>query len=109
MHPPVDTQRSLSCVTCHGTKDRHHRMFGSDCAQCHATDQRRIAQFRHPSPSSMDCAQCHRPPPIHTTMHFSMVSARVAKQPGASINQSYACHQTASWNDIKGVGYYKHH
>lgn len=108
-HPRTGELNGLSCVTCHGTKDRHQRMFGSDCAQCHTADQWNIAAFRHPSARSFDCAQCHRPPPSHTMMHFSMVSARVARQPGASVNQCYACHLTTSWNDIRGVGFYKHH
>lgn len=38
-------------------------------------------------------------------MHFQMVSMAVAKQPTAKVNQCYACHQTTSWNDIKGVGW----
>lgn len=41
--------------------------------------------------------------------HFRMVSARVANQPNAQVNQCYECHQTTAWNDIKGVGWYKHH
>ena len=42
-------------------------------------------------------------------MHFKMVSAKVACQPNALVNECYKCHQTTSWNDIKGVGFYKHH
>lgn len=108
-HPRLDVQQALACVACHATKDRHQRMLGNDCAQCHVTTQWRIAGFRHPSPRSMDCAQCHRPPPSHNMMHFSMVSARVARQPGAQVNQCYLCHQTTSWNDIRGAGWTKHH
>jgi hypothetical protein len=36
-------------------------------------------------------------------MHFSMLSAPIARQPNAKVNQ------TTSWNDIKGVGWTKHH
>lgn len=25
------------------------------------------------------------------------------------VNQCYRCHRTTSWNDIKGIGYYKHY
>ena len=25
------------------------------------------------------------------------------------VNQCYRCHQTDAWNDIKGIGFYKHH
>jgi hypothetical protein len=41
--------------------------------------------------------------------HFHMVSAKVARRPHARVNQCHLCHQTTSWNDIKGVGWYKHH
>jgi NAD-dependent SIR2 family protein deacetylase len=35
---------------------------------------------------------------------------RVAECCGtAQVNQCYRCHQTTSWNDILGVGYYKIH
>ena len=51
-------------------------------------------------------------------MHFEMVSKRIAKpvlpgtntsHEGATVNQCYLCHETTSWNDIEGVGWYKHH
>ncbi len=41
--------------------------------------------------------------------HFQMVSKRVAGQPHADVRQCFLCHQTTAWNDIKGVGWYKHH
>ena len=99
----------LNCAACHSTKDRHVKLFGQDCAQCHTTAKWTIPEFRHPSPTSKDCAQCHQAPPSHYMMHFQMISAKVACQPNAKVNQCYLCHQTTSWNDIKGVGWYKHH
>jgi len=99
----------LNCATCHSHKDRHVKLFGQDCGQCHMTAKWTIPEFRHPSPTSKDCAQCHQAPPSHYMMHFQMISAQVACQPNAKVNQCYLCHQTTSWNDIKGVGYYKHH
>ncbi len=99
----------LKCASCHATKDRHQGYFGADCGQCHATAVWTISDFRHPSPRSTECAQCHKPPPSHAMMHFSMVSAAVARQPKAEAGQCYLCHQTTSWNDIKGVGWFKHH
>ena len=99
----------LNCATCHSTKDRHFKLFGQDCAQCHGTTKWTIPEFRHPSPKSTDCAQCHQAPPSHYMMHFQMISAKVARQPTAKVNQCYECHQTTVWNDIKGVGFYKHH
>lgn len=112
------TREALNCVGCHATKDRHVGMLGTDCAQCHATTQWTIAKFRHPSSRSTSCAQCHKPPPSHSMMHFNMVSKRVARQEDervtaccgtVQVNQCYRCHQTTSWNDILGVGYYKIH
>jgi hypothetical protein len=109
-HPSVSAfEATLNCETCHSSKDRHYRFFGSDCVQCHATMTWSISEFRHPSPSSVDCAQCHQAPPSHFMGHFQMVSARVAGQEHAQVTQCYLCHQTTAWNDIKGVGFYKHH
>lgn len=118
-HPNISpTEMTLNCRSCHATKDPHLGLLGSDCANCHATTQWTLAEFQHPSPDSFDCAQCHQAPPSHYMMHFSMVSKRVARQEDArvaqccgpaQVNQCYRCHQTTSWNDIKGVGWYKHH
>ncbi|QEG35804.1 cytochrome c3 family protein [Bythopirellula goksoeyrii] len=99
----------LDCATCHSNDDRHFQLFGQDCAQCHATDRWTIPEFRHPSPNSLDCAQCHQAPPSHYMMHFKMISARVAGKPHARVDQCFQCHQTTSWNDILGAGWYKHH
>lgn len=111
-------REALNCAGCHSTKDRHLGLFGRDCAQCHATTSWRIAEFQHPSPSSFDCAQCHQAPPSHYMMHFDMISKKIAGQEDAQVadccgpahvTKCYRCHQTTSWNDIRGVGYYKHH
>ncbi len=111
-------REALNCTGCHATKDRHLGLFGKDCAQCHAMAKWTIAEFRHPSPRSFDCAQCHQAPPAHYMMHFEMISKKIARQEDAlvagccgstQVNQCYRCHQTTSWNDIRGVGYYKHH
>ena len=108
----------LDCSSCHANQDRHMKLLGQDCAQCHATAQWTIAQFQHPSPRSTSCAQCHQAPPSHYMMHFEMVDKTVAGKANApgnpccadvQVNQCYRCHQTNSWNDIKGVGWYKHH
>jgi hypothetical protein len=102
-------EATLNCATCHANEDRHFKLFGQDCAQCHATTQWTIPEFRHPSPRSTDCAQCHQAPPSHYMGHFHMVSMKVAGKPHAQVNQCFLCHETTSWNDIKGVGWYKHH
>ncbi len=103
------TETTLNCATCHANDDRHFKLFGQDCAQCHATDRWTIPDFRHPSATSKDCAQCHQAPPSHYMMHFKMISARVAGKPHARVDQCFQCHQTTSWPDILGAGWYKHH
>lgn len=109
-HPLVSLlEASLDCAACHGTKDKHNGLFGKDCASCHATKQWTIPSFQHPSVRSILCNQCHQAPPSHYMEHFAMVSQKVAKQENVLVSQCYVCHQTTSFNDIKGVGYYKHH
>jgi len=110
-HLPQITARemTLDCMACHINDDRHFELFGQECAQCHATDRWTIPEYLHPSSNSMDCAQCHQAPPSHYMMHFEMISASVAGKPKARVDQCFECHQTTSWNDIKGVGWYKHH
>ena len=108
-HPNLRPEEALlNCATCHQTKDRHVGLFGTDCASCHATSKWTVAEFRHPSAASQSCAQCHQAPPGHDMMCFEM-SKKVAGQEHAQVNKCFLCHQTTSWNDIKGVGYYKHH
>lgn len=99
----------LNCATCHANDDRHFKLFGMECAQCHSTKKWAIPEFRHPSSRSRDCAQCHLAPPSHFMGHFHVVSAKVAGKPHAKVSQCYVCHKTTSWNDIVGVGWYKHH
>ncbi|TKK66313.1 hypothetical protein FC093_17155 [Ilyomonas limi] len=111
-------ESKLNCASCHSTKDKHLGLFGPDCASCHATTQWTISAFKHPSVNSIDCAQCHQAPPSHYMEHFDMISKRIAARPndkgsgcceGVIVSQCYSCHKTTSWNDIQGVGYYKHH
>ena len=109
-HPDLSPREVvLDCTACHANDDRHVGLFGRDYAQCHGTTAWTIAAFRHPSARSMDCAQCHQAPPSHYMGHFHMISARVAGRPHARVDQCFLCHQTTAWNDIKGVGWYKHH
>lgn len=113
-HPRIRPEETaLDCYACHSNQDPHRELFGRNCASCHATSTSQgawsIPEFRHPSPLSTDCAQCHQAPPSHYMGHFHMVSAMVARQPHADVAQCFLCHQTNSWNDIKGVGWYKHH
>ncbi|MGE0525786.1 MAG: hypothetical protein AB7G93_04735 [Bdellovibrionales bacterium] len=107
-HEPAMISR-LSCVSCHETRDKHQGFFGTSCLSCHGTQTWRIAEYKHPSPNSRSCAQCHQAPPSHYMMHFEMVSQKIVGKEHAKVNQCYLCHQTTSWNDIKGVGWYKHH
>jgi hypothetical protein len=112
------TGEVLNCVGCHSTKDKHLGLFGQECAQCHSTTKWTISGYQHPSPRSTQCAECHQAPPSHYMMHFSMISTKIAGQEDAGktgccgpveVRQCQRCHQTTSWNDIRGVGYYKHH
>jgi hypothetical protein len=109
---------ALNCIGCHSTKDRHLGLFGKNCAQCHSTTKWSVAGYQHPSPSSTTCAQCHQAPPSHYMMHFDMIDKSIAGQEDSKVagccgkvevRQCYRCHQTTVWNDIRGVGYYKHH
>jgi hypothetical protein len=99
----------LDCGACHSNQDPHRSLFGADCGSCHGTAAWTIPEFRHPSAMSTDCAQCHQAPPSHYMMHFEMVSMKIAGVHHADVSQCFLCHQTNSWNDIKGVGWYKHH
>jgi hypothetical protein len=99
----------LQCATCHAERDAHREMFGSDCAQCHATSVWSIPEYQHPSNASTDCAQCHRPPPCHQTPHFGRVCMPVAGKPNAEVRDCHSCHQVTGWNHIKGFGWYQSH
>lgn len=99
----------LNCSTCHSNDDRHFALFGQDCAQCHGTEKWTLPEFQHPAAQSTDCAHCHQAPPSHYMNHFQMISRKVAGKSHARVDQCFLCHQTTSWNDILGVGMYKHH
>lgn len=102
-------RQALDCAGCHDRADPHFGRFGSGCAQCHSVASWSVPGYRHPSPSSKDCFQCHEPPPSHRMGHFEMVSQRVAHKEHARVEDCFECHNTTSWNDIVGVGFYKHH
>lgn len=113
-HPRIEpAETALDCNACHANQDPHRSLFGTDCASCHATSVAQggwtIPEFHHPSPLSTDCAQCHQAPPSHYMEHFQMVSMKIAGIEHADVSQCFLCHQTNAWNDIKGVGWYKHH
>ena len=113
-HPRITPEETLlDCNACHANQDPHRTLFGTDCASCHAASIAQggwtIPEFRHPSSLSTDCNQCHQAPPSHYMMHFEMVSMKVAGVEHADVSQCFLCHQTNAWNDIKGVGWYKHH
>lgn len=109
-HAHISTlEARLDCNACHAAKDPHRSMLGKDCAQCHGTQAWSIAEFVHPPAGSRECAQCHQAPPSHYMGHFEMVSRTVAGQHHADVSQCFMCHKTTAWNDIRGVGFYKHH
>lgn len=102
-------EQVLNCSTCHSNEDPHRSYFGNDCTECHSTKAWTVPSYKHPSPSNTECAQCHAAPPSHYMMHFKMISAKVAGKPHANVNECFQCHETTSWNDIRDVGWYKHH
>ena len=42
-------------------------------------------------------------------MHFEMMDQTITGQEHARVEQCFLCHQTDAWNNIRGVGWYKHH
>ena len=103
------TRDALNCASCHDRKDPHFKHFGSDCAQCHTFETWTVSGYKHPSSRSTQCVQCHQAPPSHSMEHFSMISQKFAHKENARVDQCFECHNTTSWNDIVGVGFYKHH
>lgn len=99
----------LDCQSCHASRDKHLGFFGTDCASCHTTMSWKISGFLHPSPKSTECSQCHKPPPSHNMMHFEMMDKTITGEKNARVEQCFACHQTDSFNNIKGVGMVKVH
>jgi hypothetical protein len=104
-----ELERGLDCNRCHANQDKHRGLFGTECAVCHATSTWRVEGYRHPSSGSKECVQCHVAPPSHYMMHFHMVSEQVVGLEHVDVRRCFLCHQTTSWNDIRGVGWYKHH
>lgn len=98
---------SVVCTACH--VDRHQAMLGSSCRACHGTDAWAVAGYTHPSERSFDCAECHQPPPSHLMEHFDMVDRRLTGQLGAKVEECWRCHLPNHWNQIRGLGFYKHH
>jgi len=99
----------LDCASCHSNREPHRELFGRDCGSCHELRSWKIAGFLHPSPTSKDCAQCHQAPPSHYMGHFVMMDRMITGQEHASVRQCFLCHRTDSFNDIRGVGWMKHH
>lgn len=108
-HGPATDAATLDCVSCHGFRDRHQGWFGTQCADCHATETWKIAGYLHPSPKSQECNQCHKAPPSHYMMHFAMMDQGMTGQTNARVEQCFMCHQTDSFNDIRGIGWLKMH
>ena len=106
---PAGEAKRLDCAGCHANRDAHRTLLGRDCQGCHTTAAWTVSGFLHPSPRSRDCAQCHQAPPSHYMMHFEMMDRTITGQENAAVEQCFLCHQTDAWNNIRGVGWYKHH
>jgi hypothetical protein len=97
----------IGCTTCH--VDRHQTFFGERCIACHGVATWQVPGFRHPSARSRLCAECHQPPPSHLMGHWQMVDQTLTGQWDATVELCWRCHTTDHWNNIVGVGFYKHH
>ncbi len=102
-------REALNCAGCHDRGDPHSKRFGSDCAQCHALSSWVVPGYQHPTSRTKECVQCHQAPPSHSMGHFSMISQKIAGKEHANVDQCFECHNTTGWNDIIGVGFFKHH
>ena len=99
----------LDCANCHSHREPHRGLFGRECAGCHGLNSWQIAGSLHPSPTSKHCAQCHQAPPSHYMGHFIMMDRMITGQEHATVDQCFLCHRTDSFNDIKDIGWFKHH
>lgn len=106
---PAAEAARLDCAGCHTYQDPHRGLLGRGCQACHVTRAWSVPGYRHPSPRSEDCVQCHQAPPSHYMMHFEMMDRGITGQMHARVEQCFLCHQTDSWNNIRGLGWYKHH
>lgn len=109
--PQVDTHHPtrLDCHSCHVYQDKHQEYFGKECSTCHSEKSWKIPGYLHPSPTSTNCSECHKAPPSHRMEHFGMVDQTVTEEKDARVDQCYRCHKTDSFNDIKGIGWFKMH
>jgi len=57
------------------------------------------------------CPLCTETLEADSNAHIRRIEALawMSAQPHARVDQCLLCHQTTSWNDIRGVGWYKHH
>ena len=106
---PASTRARLDCGSCHINRDVHQTLFGRDCQGCHNVAAWTVATYVHPSPRSQECVQCHQAPPSHYMMHFELMDRPISGQANARVEQCFLCHQTDAWNNIRGVGWRKHH
>lgn len=106
---PATDGEMLGCASCHAFRDKHQALLGQQCADCHSTETWKVAGFLHPSPKSQECNECHQAPPSHYMMHFAMMDQGITGQGTARVEQCFMCHQTDSFNDIKGAGWFKMH
>ncbi len=42
-------------------------------------------------------------------MHFEIMDRTITGQGQARVEQCFLCHQTDTWNNIRGVGWFKRH
>lgn len=98
---------ALDCNECHSKEDPHVGYFGTSCAACHVTAHWQIPSYVHPADLSTDCEQCHRPPLSHSSPMFASMCTKMLGKPGTQVVDCHACHQIASWFDIRGAPWHK--
>ena len=109
VHPALsNVERTLNCASCHSNDDQHFNSSATTVPPATKLKNGTSPSSATPPPRLKDCAQCHQAPPSHY-MDFKKISAKVAGKPHAKVSECYTCHQTTSWPDIKGDGFYKNH
>jgi len=108
-HPHISSEENAAELrACHSTK-ANTSVCSAPIALMPRHHSLDYPQFRHPPPNlarlrSMPSSAAE---PLHGALQ--MISMMVAGQPYAPRRAVFPLYQTTSWNDIKGVGFYKHH
>lgn len=95
-----------ACAACHF--DRIRRDSGAPARPATGRRRGRWPGTAIPRPVR-GSASSATSPPSHLMMHFEMMDRMVTGQRDATVDQCYRCHTTDHWNNVKGLGFVKHH